>query len=115
MKPLGVLSECTGSKGLVTRFTIVRINLCLCFACTHTSHCSLLCGTRMPLTRDRNAAECRWASLLCHIITSDIVALGFVASGIVASGIVASGIVAAGIVASGIVTSGIVASVVRCS
>ena len=56
----------------------------------------------MPLTRDRNAAECRWASLLCHIITSGIVALGIVALGIVASSIVASGIVAAGIVAAGL-------------
>ena len=61
----------------------------------------------MPLLRDRNAAKYRWASLLCHIITSGIVALGIVASDIVASGIVASGIIALGIIALGIVAVGL--------
>ena len=58
------MSECTSSNGLVVRWTFVRMNFCLCLACTHTSHIVSSCVK--PSIGDRNAAEWRWARRRCH-------------------------------------------------
>src|SRR5436853_6539679 len=46
------------------------MDFCLCFACTHTSHC--VSSWIRPSISDRIAAGCRCANRRCHSLDSEI-------------------------------------------